>query len=142
MKKDDIPAVLDVMAPFIKNKVLLPRDETYLLKNLRCFIVYELDGVIMGCSSLIPYEDGQMEIAALTVDAAFVHMGIGQKMIEFLVERARARGAKSVFLLTTQPTPWFENLGFALSGISTLPSKRRAIWDPVRASKVLRYTKL
>lgn len=142
MRREDIPAVMEMMEPFIKSKVLLPRTEADLLKNLKYYVVYELNGVIMASSSLLPYDDGQMEIAAITVDAAFAHMGLGKKIVDFLVARAKRLNAKGIFLLTIQPVEWFESLGFELSDLSTLPQKRRALWDPKRASKVLRYTKL
>ena len=78
-----------------------------------------------------------MEIAGVTVAKSCSHMGIGPKMISFLVKRAREMNAKSVFLLTTQTADWFENLGFKQSDVSILPAERRKIWTPKRGSKVL-----
>ena len=53
------------------------------------------------------------------------------------INRAKASGAKEVFLLTTKTADWFERLGFVSSDISSIPEKRRKIWTPERGSKVL-----
>ncbi len=138
MKHEDIQNVLTLMQPFIDRGILLPRTPQMLSDQYSHYIVYELDGAIRACSSLVPYSDGQMEIAGVAVDANCSHMGIGPKMIEFLVKRAKEKNATGLFLLTTQTSDWFENLGFEESDIETLPEQRKASWSPKRGSKVLR----
>lgn len=137
MQHEDIPRVLSLMKPFVEQGILLPRTKQILSEQCSHYIVYELDGAIRACSALIPYKDNQMEIAGVTVAKSCSHMGIGPKMISFLVKRAREMNAKSVFLLTTQTADWFENLGFKQSDVSILPAERRKIWTPKRGSKVL-----
>ena len=65
-------------------------------------------------------------------------MGIGPKLVESLVQKAKACGAKSVFIMTTQASDWFEKIGFEEDGIDSLPEARRAKWTPERGSKVYR----
>ena len=55
------------------------------------------------------------------------------------MKRAQERKSTGIFLLTTQTSDWFENLGFMPSEISTLPQQRKDKWTPERGSKVLRY---
>ena len=138
MIREDIPSVLSVMQPFVDNGVLLPRSKEILLNQLADYIVYELYGAIRACAALLPYSDGQMEIAGVAVEKTCSHIGIGPKMIMFLVERAKKLHAKSIFLLTTQTADWFEKLGFVASEVSTLPEKRKELWTPQRGSKVMR----
>lgn len=138
MTKDDIPSVLSLMQPFINSGILLPRTQESLSESYQHYIVYEIDGAIRACASLIPYNDGQTEIAGVAVDKSNSHIGIGPKLISYLVGRAKRRGAASVFVLTTQTSDWFEQLGFVSSEISTLPQKRKEIWNPQRGSKLLR----
>ncbi len=138
MTREDIPAVLNVMQPFIESGILLPRTKENLSAQFSNFIVYELDGAIRACASLIPYSDGQTEIAGVAVDKNCSHIGIGPRMIEFLVKQAKHNNSKGIFLLTTQTADWFEKLGFKLSDISTLPKERKEKWNPNRGSKVLR----
>ncbi|MBE6353362.1 amino-acid N-acetyltransferase [Treponema sp.] len=138
MGRDDISAVLSVMKPFIDSGILLPRTKEMLNNQIGDYIVYELDGAIRACASLVKYPDGQMEIAGVAVDKTCSHIGIGPKLIEFLVSRATKLKAKSIFLLTTQTADWFETLGFTESTVESLPAKRREIWTPQRSSKVMR----
>ena len=65
-------------------------------------------------------------------------MGIGPKLVSYLIEEAKKESAKSVFVLTTQTSDWFEKLGFIPDDIETLPEKRKALWTKKRNSKLLR----
>lgn len=138
MERDDITAVLSLMRPFVESGNLLPRTEEQLYQSLSDFIVYELDGGIRACAALHVYDKEQAEIAAVTVDDSFAKLGIGYKLIAYLLDRAKKIKSKSVFVLTTKTADWFEKFGFVPDDISSLPEKRRAIWDKKRASKVYR----
>ena len=140
MLNQDIPAVLTVMRPFIEKKILLPRTDESLALNLQDYIVYEIDGGIRACSALHIYPDGQAEIAGVAVDESFSNLGIGPKMIDFLLDRARSHLLKSVFVLTTQTSDWFEKIGFKADSVDSLPPERKSKWSPERGSKVLRIT--
>ena len=137
MTRSDIPNVLKIMQPFIDAGILLPRTKQSLLEQCPFYVVYELDGAVRACASLIPYSDNQMEIAGVAVEKSCSHIGVGPKLISFLIARAKARYAKSVFLLTTQTADWFEQLGFTSASIETLPEERKKLWNPQRGSKVL-----
>lgn len=139
MTRDDISEVITLMQPFVNQGILLQRTKEQLDNQYQNYIVYELDGAIRACSALIPYPDGQMEIAAVAVDKTCSNIGIGPKMIKHLIEKAHSLKATGIFLLTTQTSDWFENLGFTPSDVSTLPQQRKAKWTPERGSKVLRY---
>ncbi len=138
MESDDIPAVLTLMQPFVDRGILLPRTKQSLGDQLSHYVVYELDGAIRASAALVPYSDGQMEIAGIAVDKSCSSLGIGQKLVEFLVARAKRTGAAGVFLLTTQTSDWFEGMGFKLSSLSSIPEQRKAIWTPERGSVVYR----
>ena len=140
MTREDIPALLNLIRPFVEKGILLPRTEQQLQEQFQNYIVYELDNGIRACAALIPYDDNQMEIAAVAVDETFAHIGIGLKMINYLIDKAKAQKAKCVFVLTTQTSDWFEKLGFKNSPIESLPEKRKKIWTPNRGSKVFRLT--
>ena len=138
MELTDILAVLSVMNPFIAKKILLPRTEQVLSENMADYIVYEIDGGIRACASLHVYDQTQAEIAGIAVDSAFSNLGIGPKLVEYLIARAKKQNLKSVFILTTQTSDWFEHLGFTPDSIESLPQERRSIWTPQRNSKVYR----
>lgn len=138
MQREDVSAVLGLMRPFMQKKILLPRTEQNLLDSFRDFIVYEIDGGIRACASLHIYDKSQGEIAAVAVDETFSNLGIGPMLIENLLEKARSLKLKSVFILTTQTSDWFEKLGFQKDSVDSLPEERKAKWSPERNSKVLR----
>ena len=138
MERKDIAAVLTLIQPFVRKGILLPRTEEQLESQLHDFVVYELDGGIRACSALHIYDDKQAEIAAVAVDETCAHIGIGPKIMDYLISRAKQLSLDSVFVLTTQTTDWFESLGFKGDNISTLPEKRKALWSPSRGSKLLR----
>ena len=102
------------------------------------FIVYELDGAVRACAALHIYDRSQAEIAAVAVDENCSHIGVGPKMIEYLIEKAKTISIESVFILTTQTADWFEKQGFVPDEISSLPERRREKWNPNRGSKLFR----
>ncbi len=138
MEQTDIPSVLGVMRPFVAAGKLLPRTEADVAAKLEDFYVYEFDGGVRACASLHKYDDGQFEIAAVAVDEAYSHIGIGPKLVESLVQKAKSCGAKSVFIMTTQASDWFEKIGFAEDKIDSIPDERKKLWSPERNSKVYR----
>ena len=138
MQQTDIPSVLAIMRPFVDSGKLLPRTEQAVAQQLEDFSVYDFDGGVRACASLHAYPDGQYEIAAVAVDEAYSHIGIGPKLVESLVQKAKTCGAKSVFIMTTQASDWFEKIGFKEDSIDSLPEARRAKWTPERGSKVYR----
>lgn len=138
MRREDISGVLSVMRPFIKKEILLPRSEKQLETEYNNYIVYELDGAIRACAALHIYDRKQAEIAAVAVDESCSHIGIGPKMIQYLIEKAKTINLESVFIMTTQTADWFEKQGFVPNDISTLPEERKKLWSPKRGSKLFR----
>jgi len=138
MTREDIPAVLSLIHPFVQKKILLPRSQEQLESQLNDYIVYELDGGIRACSALHVYDTKQAEIAAVAVEENFAHIGVGPKIIEYLISKAKRLSLKSVFVLTTSTADWFEKLGFKADDITTMPEKRREKWSPERGSKLYR----
>ncbi|MBQ9237840.1 MAG: amino-acid N-acetyltransferase [Treponema sp.] len=138
MRLEDIPAVMTLMRPFVQSGKLLPRTEQELVNTLDDYIVYELDDGIRACTALHQYDTRQAEIAAVAVDTSYAHIGVGQKLIHYLIDRARKASLESVFILTTQSADWFEKLGFIPAAIDTLPPKRKARWSPNRGSRLYR----
>lgn len=138
MRREDISGVLSVMRPFIKKEILLPRTEKQLEAEYNNYVVYELDGAVRACAALHIYDRNQAEIAAVAVDESCSHIGVGPKIIQYLIEKAKSINLKSVFIMTTQTADWFEKQGFVPDDISTLPEERRKLWNPKRGSKLFR----
>lgn len=142
MQSEDIPSVLSLMNPFVQKGILLERTEKQLRAELDNYIVYNVDGGIHACAALKVYQESgapsQAEICAVAVDPSYGNMGVGPKLINCLLDKARAKGVKSVFVMTTQTADFFEKLGFAPDSIDSIPAERKALWSPERGSKVYR----
>jgi GNAT superfamily N-acetyltransferase len=77
------------------------------------------DGTVLGCVALEPLEDapGTFELSKMAVDPAAQGQGLGRRLLEAAVERARELGATSLFLgSNTKLAPavhLYEAVGFA-----------------------------
>ncbi len=138
MRREDVNGVITLMRPFVQQKILLPRTEEEMLNTYNDYAVYELDGAIRACAALHLYGREQAEIAGVAVDQSCANIGIGPKMISYLIEKAITINVESVFILTTQTADWFEKQGFKPDEVETLPEERKAKWSPERGSKVFR----
>ncbi len=142
MQSQDIPSVLSLMNPFVQKGILLERTAKQLKADLDNYIVYNVDEGIHACAALKVYQESgatkQAEICAVAVDPSYGNMGVGPKLINYLLDKARAKGVKSVFVMTTQTADFFEKLGFAPDSIDSIPPERKKLWNPERGSKAYR----
>lgn len=139
MRPEDVPDVLRIMRPYIEKGFLVTRTEQSLESAYREFVVYEIDGTVHGCAALHPYPDGQGEIAGLAVDGSLAYMGMGNRLVSYLVDRARNTGLSRVFALTTQAYDWFLQMGFRPADPSALPPEKMQSYNRARNSRVLVY---
>ena len=135
----DIPDMLKIMRPFIKENVLIPRRREDLEAKISDYALYEVDGTLHGCGALHLFPDKSGEIAGIAVDKMYANYGIGKKLVTFLLERAAGLNLDKVFLLTTHTADWFLELGFAQGGIDDLPLEKKAAYNKVRNSLILVY---
>lgn len=139
MRHEDVPDVLRIMQPLVRSGVLVSRNHRSLDESLGDYVVYEIDGIIHGCGALREQEAGMGEIAGIAVDENFLHLGIGKRIVSYLMDRARHRGLSRLYLLTTRTSDWFVQLGFRRAGVDALPEGRRAEYDRSRNSRILVY---
>ena len=137
MKSRDISDVLRLMEPLVQKEILIRRTESQLKERMDDYVVYEMDDSIHGCGALAGFPDGMAEIAGIAVDQSFSHLGIGQKLVDFLITSAREKGYRKVFALTTQSLDWFQKLGFKEGSITDIPEGKRDAYDTARKSKIL-----
>ncbi|HLV32493.1 MAG TPA: amino-acid N-acetyltransferase [Chitinispirillaceae bacterium] len=139
MKIPDIADVLRLMQPAIEQQILVNRTASDLEKKVSDYVVYEVDGTIHACGALHEYPDGQSEIAAIVVDEMYTNLGIGKKVISYLMDKAAKQHHKAVFVLTTQTSDWFIQLGFTPAKITDLPLSKQQDFNRKRNSRILRY---
>lgn len=135
----DIPEVLRIMNPFVEEEILLPRNEEDLAAQVDEFVVYEVDNIPHACGALFPAPDksDRGEIAAIAVDRTYTGLGIGKRILSFLVDRARSLNIGNLYVLTTQTSDWFLQFGFIEGRLQDLPANKRKDYNRLRNSRVL-----
>ncbi|MDR2718190.1 MAG: amino-acid N-acetyltransferase [Treponema sp.] len=133
---NDLPDILRLMEPLMQDGILIRRSAEQIQEKKDDYVVFEIDGTIHACGALHDRGESQAEIAAIATDPRFSDMGLGRRIVGFLIEKARKKGLERVFVLTTQTQDWFESLGFKEAGVETLPEQKRKVYDRARNSKV------
>ena len=135
---EDVGGILQLIEPFERDGTLVKRDRNEIERDIGQYTVIEHDGVIFACAALYPYPEGKTaEMAALTVSPQSQGQGDGEKVLKRIEQRARNKGLKSIFVLTTRAKHWFLKRGFVQADPDWLPEarKRKYNWD--RKSLVL-----
>jgi amino-acid N-acetyltransferase len=135
----DVPEVLRLMQPVMEDGVLVQRTSADLEEHMDDYIVYEVDGMIHACAALHVFSDRKGEIAGMAVDETYKNLGIGKRIVSYLIERAAAQKLKAVFVLTTQTSDWFTQMGFTEAPVSELPREKQKKYNKKRNSLILRY---
>jgi amino-acid N-acetyltransferase len=84
------------------------------------FIVATSDGQVVGCAALETFGDAAL-LRSLVVTVNVRGAGLGSLLYERLVGRAREKGLRRLFLLTTTAAPFFAKRGFQLVERSRAP---------------------
>jgi amino-acid N-acetyltransferase len=92
---------------------LLDKATVTLYEDIQEFLVAQRghDARVAGCGALHVMWEDLAEIRTIAVDEEFQGEGIGQSIVEALLERARALGVRRVFVLTFA-VKFFGRLGF------------------------------
>lgn len=134
---DDVGAILSLIEPLEQDGTLVPRGRAVIEREVENFSVLEHDGVIYGCATLNEYPQEKMaEMACLIVHPEWQGAGEGDLLLRHMEARARAQGAKRLFVLTTRTAHWFIKRGFVQGGVSDLPKERQAAYNRQRNSLV------
>jgi amino-acid N-acetyltransferase len=104
-----IRALIDEYAP---HGILLSKPTVTLYEDVQEFLVAARpDGEVVGCGALHVLWEDLAEIRTLAVDPAVKGEGVGHKLLEQLLERARGLGVRRLFCLTFE-VEFFGRHGF------------------------------
>jgi N-acetylglutamate synthase-like GNAT family acetyltransferase len=134
--ESDVREIMAIMQPYVAEGALKPVTEEELLKVIRSFMVYSVNGQIVCAAALIPYGNS-CEIGKLCTLPRFQARGRARALVQALVEEARKQGRDSVFALTVQQYvgDFFEKLGFDSVQRENLPEEWRKGYDFSRPSR-------
>jgi amino-acid N-acetyltransferase len=134
---DDVGAILQLIEPLEQDGTLVPRGRAVIEREVENFTVLEHDGVIYGCATLNDYPKDQMaEMACLIVHPEWQGAGEGEILLRHMEARARAYGAKRLFVLTTRTSHWFIKRGFVQGGVADLPKEKQSHYNRSRNSLI------
>ena len=134
---DDIAGIIELIRPQEENGTLVKRSRELLEAEIGHFTVIERDGMIVGCAALYPYPDDRAaELACLSIHPQYANLGFGDRLLVYIQRQAKQQGIAKLFALTTSSAHWFVERGFKVSEQSELPSKKQALYNYQRNSKV------
>jgi amino-acid N-acetyltransferase len=136
IRSRDIPDILRIMEPLMQQGLLIRRKDEDIRSKKEDYAVFVIDGQIHACGALHNWDEIQGEIAAIATDPDYAAMGLGSRIVRFLIDKAKKQNLKRVFVLTTGSQDWFESLGFRETQLETLPEKKRLLYDQGRNSKI------
>ena len=125
-KLDDIPAMQALVADKIKDGTILERSEDEVATNIRSYVLAKDDGKLVGYAALHIHSLRLAEIRSLIVDESYRGQGIGQRIVAFTLEEAKALGVKEDVLVLTYLPAFFEKLGFQEINKEVIPEHK--IW--------------
>ena len=136
----DAYSIYNITRNAVRSEALKARSRGYIEAEIDNFLVYEIDGSLIGCTHLRPYASGEViEIGSVYVQPFYQNRGVGKAMIAYASTAAAERGARRVFALTTQAAKFFTTVcGFTEGSAQDLPEERRIETEQNgRNSKVL-----
>lgn len=134
---DDIGGILELIKPLEQQGNLVKRSREKLEMEISDYIVIERDGLIIGCTALHCMDDAQSaEIACLAVHQDYQRAARGDRLLTFLSNKAKQRGIKRLFALSSQTMHWFIERGFNETAVDMLPERMKNFYNYKRNSKV------
>jgi amino-acid N-acetyltransferase len=137
-KIEDVQGMLALIEPLEAEGTLVKRSRELLEAEIGNFLVVEHDGRIVGCAALYPFpEEKSAEFACLAVAPEYRDGGLGEDLLQACEDRARRSRIRKLFALTTHASHWFLEQGFKAADVAALPSRRQALYNWKRGSKVV-----
>lgn len=139
-RKSDARGIFNMSRQAAKVEAIRVRTVEEIEASIELFFVYEVDDGMIGSAMLHPYpEIRAFELGAVFVQSYYEGRGVGRKLIEYAIQRARNEGAVYLFALSTQSFSFFTKIcGFEEGTVDDLPEKRRTLYlEEGRQSKIL-----
>ena len=99
-KENDVEHLYQLIQGYAEKGIMLPRSREALLKNIHTFVIAEVDNKFVGCGALTRLGEDLVEIRSLGMTDEYKGLGIGAKIVDLLIENARAQGISTIMALT------------------------------------------
>jgi len=136
----DAHSIYNITQNGVRSESLRERSQESIAATIDDYLVYEIDGSIVGCVNLKIYDSSDIaEIGSVYVQAFYQNKGVGRKMVEFACAEAQERGSRRAIAMTTQASKFFSKIcAFEEGTVNDLPAERREDYaQNGRNSKVL-----
>jgi len=110
-RQEDLDGLTDLIARAATARSVLPRSREQIAAFLETFVVAERNGAVAACASLSAVDPSHGEIRSVAVDPIVQGLGVGIRMVRFLIEVAEQVELSRLFLVTTKPD-FFAKVGF------------------------------
>ena len=122
---DNIKDIQEILAPFVKEGIILKRDDDEVAMNIRSYKVVFYNDKPVGVGALHIYSRFLGEIRSLAIAQEYQGKGLGERLVRSLLEEAKELKLKEVLVLTYKKE-FFEKLGFFEIAKEAIPDKK--IW--------------
>ena len=139
-KKKDAASIHRLSREAMAEERLVARSEEAIEEMLEDYFLFEIDDNPIACVALHAHpKEGIGELAHLFVNPSHGNQGIGQRLVQYVEDKARESGLTKLVTLSTQSFAFFNNkLGFTEGELSDLPTTRQATYqEQGRNSKIL-----
>lgn len=124
---EDVPAVYQLTLPFVEQRKLLRRSEDDLRELVPNGFVADDQGTVVGFAAVEIYSKKLAELQCLAVDARYQGQGLGKRLVQACVARAKEQNVLELMAITAMES-FFQDCGFDYS----LPDQKRALFINTR----------
>jgi amino-acid N-acetyltransferase len=125
-KLSDIPQMQSLVASEVSKGIILNRTEDEIATNIRSYVLAKENDRLIGYAALHIHSRRLAEIRSLIVDEAYRGQKIGQRIVNFTLEEAKALGVEEDVLVLTYLPSFFLNLQFKEIAKEGIPEHK--IW--------------
>lgn len=120
----DADPILRLVNKNASDGLMLTKTPYKIYTTIQNFFIAEEDGKVVGCAALSTLWNDLAEVCSLAVDDNHMGKGIGRKLVNACIEKARSLKLPKIMALTYQDK-FFEKMGFTQVDKDIFPRK---IW--------------
>lgn len=124
---EDAAAIHALLRPYVMQRKLLARTEAELVELTRHGFVAELSTKLIGFSAVEIYSPKLAELQSLAVHHDYRGVGIGHRLVEMCVRRAKELGVMEILAISASED-FLRSCGFDYS----LPDQKKALFCQLR----------